>query len=165
MNKDDGGGAVMSAGEINDILIYVQKHPDKDIKLVAKEFGRHPDTIRRLLAKYKSTTTLALHTIRARANELVERVLEKADVDQLIDVLQRSNVGVLDPLKTAGGGGGTSVGVLVSVNPGNLAAVDASTYDSGRHSLPETTDGEVIKPRKVQLGPTPLGEFAGGIER
>lgn len=159
---DDPGEVVMSNGEINDILVYVQRHPDKEIKEVAAVFGRHQSTIRRMLAKYKSTTVLARQTILSRASELVDRVLEKADVDQLIDVLQRSNIGVLEPIKTGGGGGNTNVGVLVSVNPSNLAAVDASTYDSGRHLGPATTtDGEIIKPKRIQVGPTPIGEFAG----
>lgn len=163
-----GGEIVMSPGEKSDILAFIQKFPNKSVKDVAKEFGRAETTIRELIRRYKPTTTLARATLLAKASELVDTVLEKADVDQMIDLLQRPNMGVLEPVAAKGGagGGGNNVGIMVSVTPAHLAAVDASTYGDGVHAEPaeivESTDPAVLTTKMVKLGSRAVGEIALG---
>lgn len=148
----------MSPGEKNDILSYVKKHPEKTIRQVATEFGRTADTVSRLLKDLRPTTELARATLLSRAHELVERVTEKADVDQLIDVLSRPNVGVLEPIASKAGGGGTSVGILVSVNQGTLAAVTQS------QPVLAAADAELIpekEGKRISIGSVPVGQLYG----
>lgn len=149
---------MLTPGEKNDILdAFVNKK--KTIQAISKEFGRDCSTIARLLKDYKPTTLLARASLQARASELVDRVLEKADVDQLIDILQRPNIGVLDPVAPRGGGGGTNVGILVSVTPASLPAVDAATYTDGKPVLQAGED--IIEGKSVRVGGAVVGQLAG----
>lgn len=152
--------AVMSDGEKNDILIEAQK--GTPIREIARMFGRDFATVTKLLKGLKSSTTLARAMVAARSAELVARVLEKADVDQAIDILQRANVGVLEPLAKGGGGGGNHVGILVSVSPGSLPAVDSTVYTDGQRQLQQETDS--VSARAVRVGGVNLGQFAGDNE-
>lgn len=123
--------SVMSDGEKEDILKYL--HTGKTIKETAYHFGRHENSIRELVKKLRPTTQLARSLILARASELTEKVLEKADVDQLIDILSRPNVGVFDPAPSAKGGGlGGGGNILINIQAGSLAAVNESEYVEGQ---------------------------------
>lgn len=140
----------MSEGEKNDILV-AWKTGKKTPQMLAREFGRDESTIHRLIAEFRPTTELAKAKILSQASALVDRVLEKADVDQLIDLLQRPNIGVLDPMvdpKKAGGGPG---GVLVNVQAGSLAAVNVLEYS--QNALPTPDDDPTGSVKNVQLGP------------
>lgn len=152
---------VMDDGEKNDILTYVKKYPQKTIREVAREFGRDESTISRLLKQFRPTTELARATILARASQLVERVADKADVDQLIDILSRPNVGVLEPVAGKGGGsGGANVGILVSVQQGSLAAIATNT-----ETVPAAIDGETVPEgggKRISMGSVPVGQLYGG---
>jgi len=147
----------MSNGEKSDILSYIQKFPDKPLSEVARHFARSESAIRELIAKLKPTTALAHATLLARASELIDKVIDKADVDQIIDLLQRPNVGVLAPMAAKGGGSSTNVGLFVSVSPSNLPAIDASTYQDGKHLPVETVDDRPSK--RIRVGTQQLGEF------
>lgn len=141
----------ISPGEKNDILVALAK-PGATFKGVAKEFGRDESTISRLAAQFKPTDALARATLMARLSEMVDRVCEKADVDQLISILSRSNIGVLAP-EVKGGSPGVNNQILVSVNPGSLAAVNE---EFGRPALPPA-DGPDAG-RAIQVGSVLLGE-------
>ena len=146
----------MSEGEKNDILAYVKRYPKRTLVEVAEEFGRTAETIAGLLKSLRPTTELARATLLSRANELVTKVVDKADVDQIIDVLSRTNVGVLDPI--AKGRGDTNVGIMVSVQQGSLAAVTVPAIEG------ETVEEDPPpgKARKISVGNTPVGQFYRG---
>lgn len=150
----------VSSGEKNDILIASQS--GKTIKEIAFSFGRDQSTISKILKDLRPTTALARATILAKASELVDRVLEKADVDQAIDILQRANIGVLEPLAKGGGGSGGNVGILVSVSPGSLPAVDAAVYTDGKRQL--QSEAEVVDGRAIRVGSLNVGQFAGSAD-
>lgn len=149
--------AAMTDGEKNDILVFVKRHPRMTLMDIAREFGRDVTTITRLLRSLKPTTELARATLLSRASELVDRVTEKADIDQVIDILSRPNIGVLDPIVGKSGGGGGGVNVLVSVQAGSLAALTET---------PEVPalDGETVEEapgrvKRISIDNTPVGEF------
>jgi transposase-like protein len=146
----------MSAGEKNDILVALAK-PGATAAAVAKEFGRDISTINRLIAQFKPTDALARATLMSRLSEMVERVVDKADVDQLISVLSRSNVGILAPENKSTGGSGPNI-YLSSVQVGTLAAVN-SDFKS-----PDAIEGTVVNSggpaegRPIRVGAQLMGE-------
>lgn len=150
--------SAMSDGEINDILVYVKRNPHRTLAEVSAEFGRDIHTISKLLKRLRPTTELARATLLSRANELVTRVADKADIDQLIDVLSRPNVGVLDPVANKGGGG-AHVGILVSVSPAHLAALTPAAPEPLTIDAPAQPMGGV---KKVGVGSVPVGQFFTG---
>lgn len=143
----------VSRGEQNDIWLALQEK-GATIQSVAGIFGRHIDTVATIQRKFRSTTALASARIRAKALDLVDKVIEKGEVDQIIDVLSRPNIGVLDPVNKGGTSGGLNGGIHVSVGIGSLAAVSVEATPNAPISLPEASiDGEIVK-----VGPTVMGE-------
>lgn len=141
----------MSPGEKSDILEYLEK--GKSIKEAAIEFGRDPSSISELVRAMRPTTALARATLKAKASELVDRVLEKADVDQLLDVLSRPNLGVLESIPNGKmGGGPIQIGVAVSVAPGSLPAVNEAEFIEGQRRLNPQPDDIAVKPVKIGSG-------------
>lgn len=154
--------AKMSAGEKSDIIEFIES--GKTIKEAAYEFGRDESTVRDLMLSLRPTTALARATLKARAAEITERILDKADVDQLIDVASRPNVGVLDVIPaTRGGGVNVGLGIAVSVSPGSLSAVNETEFIEGqRRKSEELGEGPTGAVKRVLQGSVAVGEFYKG---
>ncbi len=129
-------------------------------EVLAKNFDRSPDSIRVLLSKFRPTVEGATAYLQAQALKLAMRVTRKANVDQSIDILGRSNIGVLAPKQEAGGGSG---GFFISVRPENCGAVNIAVAGTPQTfsdlpqplQLPEdTSELETISPlqRSALLG-------------
>lgn len=89
--------------------------------LTGAKLGRTVDSVYWHTKKLRNTTALATDILKAGAAGLAQRIIEKANVDQAIEVLTRSNIGVLAP-KSAGEGGGGG-GIFINVQAENLGAV------------------------------------------
>lgn len=149
----------LSDGEKNDILV-AWGGGKKTVRDLAVEFARDESTIRRLIEEFRPTTQLARATILARAADIARRVTDKADVDQLIDVLSRPNIGVLDAPVAASGKGNGGANVLINVQAGSLPAINEAEYRPTRGALPEPQPEGDIK--NVGLGSTPLAQAYKG---
>lgn len=95
-----------------------------DMKSVAFKFGRDHSTISRIKKRFHPTAKLATRLIKASAMELAQRVIDKADVNQALDILSRPNIDVLKP-QSKGDSGGT--GIFISVGNDSLGAYVGST--------------------------------------
>lgn len=98
-------------GVVNKYLpkIRAEKWTMKDVyDKVSAETGWPPTMILRVHRGLASTTNAATQLFRARAVRMAQKVLRKADPAQLIDILSRPNIGVLEPIKkeAAPGAGG-----------------------------------------------------------
>lgn len=145
----------MSDGEKEDILKFL--HLGKSIKEAAYHFGRHESSIRKFLVTLRPTTLLAKATLLARASELTEKVIEKADVDQLIDILSRPNIGVFDPAPSAKGGTGGSGNILINIQAGSLAAVNEVEYADGQEA--KTVESPVGNAKSLMAGGETIGQL------
>lgn len=135
-----------------------------NLSQVATKSGRSVAAISRLRAKYSPTTFLAERLIKAKALDLTQRVIDKADVDQSIEVLSRPNVGVLQPLKSGGGDFG---GVHISVSANSVGAIVATTKGELGNGTEEHPRQHAILPAGGTLGPgegTRSTEGEAGIE-
>jgi transposase-like protein len=149
----------VSRGEQNDILEALQEK-GATVASVAKSFGRNETTILLIQRKFRPTTTLAKAIIRSKAAEMVERVLDKGEVDHLIDVLSRPNIGVLDAPAGKGGGGSMGVGIMVSVGTGSLAAISSEVVESiPQDTAPQTAELS-MGAKTVKVGSIAMGEVS-----
>lgn len=98
--------------------------------------GRKHHTILKFIRSMTDTTEIAQRMVRARSLELTQRVLDKADVSQAIDILSRPNVGVLKPLNKNVDG----PQIHISVNTESIGAVSI-----GSPSTPLTLPGDSAK--------------------
>lgn len=88
--------------------------------LVGAQVGRDKKVIAGIIQRLKPTTDLARMYFRAKAYKMAKRVVAKASPGELMDVLQRPSIGVLDPVKKIEGGGG---GFFLSVSTESCGAV------------------------------------------
>ena len=109
----------LNADEKTAILTLTQK--GRTIPQVAKAIGRNESTITRFLVRMADTSVLAKATLKAGAARLAERVVEKANVVEAVEVLSRPGMDVLQPAAIKGGGGG--FGIQVSVGVGSCGTV------------------------------------------
>lgn len=91
----------------------------KTITDIAKELGRKHETISKFIRTMTDSTQVAQQFLKAKAFELTKRVVEKANVDQAIEILSRPNVGVLEPHKK----GNDAPQIMISVNTESIGAV------------------------------------------
>lgn len=99
----------------------------------AERVGVMPADVRHHVTALRSTVKLAQMKIRAKASVMVDRIVEKAPTSELIDILSRPNVGVLEPSQKGGQGGG---GFILSVGLDSLGGVRATAA-----LLPESPAG------------------------
>lgn len=102
----------VQAGELGMMRLY---------ELVGEETGFDAKTVSRVWRMMQPTTGLAIDFIRARAFRMARRVVNEGSVDALINILERPNVGVLDPVKKVESGGG---GFFISVQADSCGAVN-----------------------------------------
>lgn len=135
--------------EISDIMqrfkLYVLRDKlsaPEACKRIGAEFGRHETTIRALIERLRPTNNLATDYLRSQSLRMAMKVVRRANVSELIDVLSRPNIGVLEPVKQSGkdGGGfilslatdscgGVKVGMVA--NPPN-SVIDYTSQPSAR---------------------------------
>lgn len=111
-------GTALTMTEKNLILEMRFKHL-KSAKTIAYELGRNRKTIDRFIHSMTDSTPLATAMIKASAHHLVKRVLDKADVNQALDILSRPNIGVLKPINRQADG----PQIMISVNQESLGGV------------------------------------------
>jgi hypothetical protein len=119
-------------------------------KGIAKTLGRHPQTIAKFVRRMRSTVSLAKLTLAANANRMVKKVIEKAPTSELIDVLSRPNMGVLEPRKSEGSGGG---GFFINVKAENLGAVQIGIVNK-ENSINELRPNAATGIPLIEAGPT-----------
>lgn len=138
----------------------------------------HINSIASVVQRYQPTTNIAEVILKKGAARMAARIVRRANVTEAIDVLSRPNIGVLDPIKKAEGGGGfimsitaescgtVKVGMAIAGPP---EAAQISTNLRPLHSDPSVmiTSGEVID---VETSPDtqlkrPEGLFAKALER
>lgn len=90
-------------------------------KRVGALLGRDPKVVGVTIARLRPTTDLGKMYLRAKSFRLVKRLVAKASPAEIIDILQRPSIGVLDPVKKIDGGGGG--GFFMSVNVESCGAV------------------------------------------
>ena len=88
--------------------------------LVGQQVQRDPKVIAGLIQRLRPTTDLAKMYFRAKAFKMAKRIVKKASPAELIDVLQRPSIGVLDPIKKIDTGPG---GFFLSVNAESCGSV------------------------------------------
>lgn len=89
-------------------------------ELIAKDYGRSTDVIYALIKRFRPTVDGAEMYMRSQALRLAMRTVRKANVSEAIDILQRSNIGVLAPKQESSGGTG---GFFLSVQADTCGAV------------------------------------------
>ena len=105
----------------------------KDPSKIAMVLGRNVSTIQRFKNSMIDSTAYAKAIFKHNAATLAERVVEKANVREALDVLSRPDIGVIAPPVGSGGVGG-SFGVSVSVS--TLGTVVQVAGGSGVAPLP-----------------------------
>lgn len=78
---------------------------------VARKMAVSEDTVKKYWKEYRSTAKLATRKIQAKSSAIVETVLKEASPGELIDLLSRPNIGVLEPMRQGNQGSGFIVSV------------------------------------------------------
>lgn len=130
---------------------------------IARATKHSEATVARVMRSLMPTTKLATAKLRAGSSKLVDRLLAKAEVPDILDILSRPNIGVLAPVSKGGSDGPT--GVFVSVQSESCGAVKVGVIQGGQH---EVTGSQVIEQGGGQGGrvagwgeglrPAPSGE-------
>jgi hypothetical protein len=123
---------------------------------VAARMEWTPDMVRDVRSRYFPTTGLAGAILRAGAARLATRIVEEATVEEALDVLTRSNVGVLKPIEK----GGPRTGFFTSVQLDSLGGVRVST--AMVDGAPSTSTAEDVPPA---LPPAPADAIAGAEQK
>lgn len=136
------------------------------IKWVAKAFGRSEDSVRAHLRKLKSTLKLAEYKLQAAAGTvLADRFIKEATPDQIMDLFQRDNFGIIAPKKQEQSSGG---GFFLNVNVESLGAVNVKAVGVGASGasngpagavasgIEEAMDADWIRGRSLPPAPDPV---------
>lgn len=121
-------------------------------KLVGAMVERDHKVIANIIQRLKPTTDLARMYFRAKSYKLAKRLVAKASPSEIIDILQRPSVGVLDPIKKVDMGPG---GFFLSVNAESCGSVKVGVMQP----QPEQ--------KQIESGeeePTPFNPFADAID-
>lgn len=97
---------------------------------VGEKMGIPSDTVYRAQMRLAPSTDLAADIIKANAAKLAYRAVRKANVDQSIEMLSRTNIGVLAPAKEGGAGGNQFI-IGVSVSALGAVQVGVKTGEKG----------------------------------
>ena len=95
---------------------------------VGRVMGWPATTIWALQKRLQPTTDLATDILKAGSANLAKKIVRKATVDQAIEVLSRTNIGVLSPAKEQGNQGQQFV---IGVNVDSLGAVSVGVKIGG----------------------------------
>ena len=98
-------------------------------KIIGEAVGRDHKTVCDAIHRYLPTTDLGTAILRAHSADMAMKIVKKGTVSELIDVLERPNIGVLEPVKK--GGGEENTGVMLSVSVESLGVVKAGVSIGG----------------------------------
>lgn len=114
-------------------------------RLVGAQVGRDQKVIGTIINRLRPTTDMAKMYLRAKSYRLVKRLVAKAGPSEIIDILQRPSIGVLDPIKKVDSGPG---GFFLTVNADSCGAVKVGVMGAhtAQKQLPEATEDEVYNP-------------------
>lgn len=116
----------MSLQEKEDMLMYFDKFrkmglgKDECYKRIAAILGRSEGTIGVAIRRLTPTTRTARLYLQSKAYKLARRLVEKANTAEIIDILSRPSMGVLDPAKKSESGMG---GFFLTVSADTCGAV------------------------------------------
>ncbi len=65
---------------------------ETDTNIIAQKFNRTPDAIRKFIWRYASTTKLARARLEGGSEKLANRIIEQANVDQSLEVMDRLDI-------------------------------------------------------------------------
>lgn len=105
-------------------------------KIVGAFVERDAKVIAQVIQRLRPTTDLAKMYLRAKGLRMAKRLVAKASPAEIINILERPSIGVLDPVKKIEGGGG---GFFLSVNAESCGAVTVGVLGAGteeRKQLP-----------------------------
>jgi hypothetical protein len=98
-------------------------------KVIGEAVGRDHKTVCDVIKRYLPTTDLATAILRAGAVDMAQKIIKKGTVSEMIDVLERPNIGVLDPVKK--GTNDNDSGFVLSVSADSLGAVKVGVAIGG----------------------------------
>ena len=129
-------GVRIQAGEISLMMGMFNKLHRVDgmpltetYKVIGDAVNRDFKTVCDVIKRYLPTTDLGTAILRANAADMALKIVKKGTVAELIDVLERPNIGVLDPVKK--GGGEAETGFVLSVSADSLGAVKVGVAVGG----------------------------------
>lgn len=157
---------------IADILRRFKAYRQSDLGImqscerIALHYGLRTESVHSVIKRYTPTGDAARDFISANALKLAMRVVRKANADQAIDILSRSNIGVLAPAKDEGGAGQSGFFLSVSAESCGAVRVQAGVVQSrsGPPTLEHSDerayfDGEsvvtTVEPAPLQLESEP----------
>ena len=109
---------------------------------IGQLMDRDPKVIGTVVNRYRPTTDTAKMYFRARALKMAQRIVRKGSPSELMDVLSRPSIGVLDSAKGNGDSGGGNF--FISVNADTCGAVKVGV--AGVANAPQLESGEVFDP-------------------
>lgn len=65
---------------------------ETDTNIIAQKFNRTPDAIRKFLWRYADTSKIARARLQGGAETLADRIVEQANVDQALEVMDRLDI-------------------------------------------------------------------------
>lgn len=129
-------GVRIQAGEISLMMgMFHRLHTKEGMaltetyKVIGEAVGRDHKTVCDVIKRYLPTTDLATAILRAGAVDMAQKIIRKGTVSEMIDVLERPNIGVLDPVKK--GGGESESGFMLTVSADTLGAVKVGVAVGG----------------------------------
>lgn len=118
---------------------------------VGAEVGMSAEQVGKLFRMLMPTANLATDLFRARAFRMASRVIKEARAPELIDILSRPNIGVLEPIKKVESGGGG--GFFLSVDAGSCGAVSVRAgmvSEGAQAQAPQLTEGGEVECNALQ---------------
>jgi hypothetical protein len=116
---------------------------------VGSETGRSTKVIGVIINRQRPTVNAARTYLRSKALRMARKIVKRGSTADLINILERPGIGVLDPLKRQDGGGG---GFFLSVSADSCGAVKIGVA-TGQAQLP-AAPVEVIDSFALQPGET-----------
>lgn len=108
-------------------------------RIVGAQLDRDPKRVQEVISRLRPTTDVAKMYFRANALQMAMRIKRKANVGELIDVLSRPSIGVLDPIKKVESGPG---GFFLTVNAESCGAVKVGVLQPGADEPKQLESGD-----------------------
>lgn len=134
---------------------------------IGKMYGRDPGVVRLTIRRLLPTTDIATDLLRAKAHHLTRRLIRKANTTEILDILSRPNIGVLEPIKKVDSGSGN---IIIGVSMESCGAVNIGVqHGENERNRPEAptaqiggASGEETRPRAFDTDEYPAPERAAG---
>lgn len=160
---DTGAGGLMPRGvripdsEVSFMLGMFHRLQKEGVALtqsyvqIGEATGRGHKTVCDVIKRYLPTTDLATAVFKAGAADMARKIVKKGTVSEHIGILERPNIGVLEPVRKGSDLGDS--GFQLSVSADSLGAVKVGVNIGGRppqNTLPESNIINVT-PETAQL--------------